>query len=744
MPLLAAGCTIVTSGATPVMTVTVKDGESALITLRTSDNMVTVNGHVFSGTPAVDTNAPCDIAPTGTISIVADQTVMSVAAGHALGRTVILDYINGLFMTAASATTPGIKIDMTTAGDTGVLNWLKIRGSDGSDQFAIGAGTGIGAAAAFAFNANAKWGTATSQLVGTGGGTVALDGFADVTLKLVPKVMISSGAGDDRLDAEGLAALAGVGTQFPNPLQLFGGDGIDTITGGLAADTLSGGAGADVLNGCQGDDTYDMGSAASGADVIAQVCPPPTPPVVPPVAEGSDTVDYSKRTNAVTVNLSKTLNATNSGTDTPVSGETSGDGAHISDKIVTLRLGAGDDIVAIPSTSTVSHTVQGGAGDDQMTGGGVADTFDGGNGDDTCIGALGIMSYAGRTPGVTVTTCGGPSVTCTTTIVDANDGDQLATGYSQSGTAAATVLAGGVPVATITSTGFTSASVGNQITLSGCTAAADELTYPIVAVSDDGLVAKIDVTTPGSATFVASATCSYSEARLGTTAHTGTGAVTNDVISATVTGLDHLTNAVGRKLTLTTPVTPGTDDGVFHIVGVTGSVASIDKTTRPDGSAVTGFLGGVTGLPWTITGPERDNVQCANVIGGAGVDTITGDVRANNFRGGNGADILNGAGGSDTLIGEGGGDSLYGGAGDDTLVGGGGASTSSGLLADGVDSLFGGDGNDVLEGDTGADAFACDGVNSSTALTAGAAPGDSDITVDKVSGSDTGGADCEF
>src|SRR4051812_22186391 len=67
-PLLAAGCTI--SGS--AMTVTVKDGESALLALRTADSIVTVNGHVFSG--AADTNTPCAIASTGTIQVNADLT----------------------------------------------------------------------------------------------------------------------------------------------------------------------------------------------------------------------------------------------------------------------------------------------------------------------------------------------------------------------------------------------------------------------------------------------------------------------------------------------------------------------------------------------------------------------------------------------------------------------------------------------------------------------------------------------
>jgi Ca2+-binding RTX toxin-like protein len=149
---------------------------------------------------------------------------------------------------------------------------------------------------------------------------------------------------------------------------------------------------------------------------------------------------------------------------------------------------------------------------------------------------------------------------------------------------------------------------------------------------------------------------------------------------------------------------------------------------------VSAALTGITALNWTESGAEHDNVQCANVLGGAGDDTITGDTRANVLRGGGGGDTLNGAGGNDSLYGEAGADFLYGGAGDDTLAG-----------ADGIDALFGGDDNDVLEGDAGNDVFNCDGKNSSSATSAGTAPGDADFKVDYASGdTQASPVDCEF
>jgi Ca2+-binding RTX toxin-like protein len=695
MPLLASGCTI----ATNVMTVKVADGESVLVTLRASDSTVTVNGHIFNGT--TDTGTYCEIAPTGTINIVVDAP----GAPHLKGRAVILDYINGLFMIGAAAM-PGIKVDFTLAGDTGALNWIKVRGSDGADMFSIGAGTGTGAAAAYALNVNTKFGTAPTQAGGTGGATVNLDLGADVTFKVASNVMINAGAGDDRLDANGFS---GVGAAFPNPIKLFGGDGDDTMLGGTGADTLSGGPGADTLSGCQGADVYDMGSVASGADVIALAC-------TTAILEGSDTVDYSKRTGAVTVNLSKTLVATNAGTDNVFSGEASGDGAHISDRVATLKLGAGDDTITIPGTSTVVHKVTGGAGDDTFTGGAVADTFDGETGDDSCAGNFSIMDYRARTNPVTVTVC---TTGCSS--ADANDGDPSVSGSTHTGSGAATSATGGISLALLTGgSGFTPQSVGNPITFSSCASGTtNHAAWNIVEYIDANSI-KIDASPPAS--FVAD-TCAFSEQRPNATLNTGTGAVlAARVATGSVTGLNHTANMLGHLLTLThTAATSGGathDDGTYPVVKViSASVVAIDNT------AVVGFLGGVNALSWTEAGSERDDVRCATVFGGSGNDTLTGDGTANTLRGGPGNDTLIGGSGNDALFGEAGGDDLYGGPGSDTLTGGGGTGT------DAADHLFGGDDNDILEGDTGADTFTCDGKNTPTA-SAGASPGPSDTPLD--------------
>ena len=88
----------------------------------------------------------------------------------------------------------------------------------------------------------------------------------------------------------------------------------------------------------------------------------------------------------------------------------------------------------------------------------------------------------------------------------------------------------------------------------------------------------------------------------------------------------------------------------------------------------------------------------ANVIGGRGGDTLTGDNQANELRGMGGNDELTGGTGGDTLIGGEGRDTLKGGTGQDTLDGG-----------PGADNLDGGGTENDNENDTATYASATEG-----------------------------------
>jgi Ca2+-binding RTX toxin-like protein len=318
-----------------LMTVTVKDMESAYLTVK--DGKFSVN----AVTGAMG-ELPCEIAPPGTVKFTAAGTGV-------VGRTVILDYANGLFGKATNAT-PTVVIDMTQTPTNGTNDTVKIRGSADNDSFLFGAG----AAGATAFNVNA-------------GSVAPNDAFVDVTMKQVENLVVNGGAGNDTVSAAG--GTGAIGPVYPTAVSFYGGAGDDVLTGGTGNDKFVGGSGADTF----------FGSA------------------------GNDTVDYSARSVALTIKTIVGDNAAVTGS-TDTSGDTAGaEGDKISDKIVNIIGGAGVDTITIAATSTVAHNVTGGRGADVFTGGLGNDVFDGGFGADVCNGAKGTMTYASRVTPITVT-----------------------------------------------------------------------------------------------------------------------------------------------------------------------------------------------------------------------------------------------------------------------------------------------------------------------------------------------------
>ena len=101
---------------------------------------------------------------------------------------------------------------------------------------------------------------------------------------------------------------------------------------------------------------------------------------------------------------------------------------------------------------------------------------------------------------------------------------------------------------------------------------------------------------------------------------------------------------------------------------------------------------------------DRDTlVEIENIIGGEGVDRLTGDDKDNTLEGRGEADRLTGGEGDDTLYGGTGDDTLAGGVGEDNLYGGAGKDDLVGGTGD--DILDGGDGDDDLAGGRGDDTY---------------------------------------
>ncbi|PWK30688.1 calcium-binding protein [Cupriavidus plantarum] len=92
-----------------------------------------------------------------------------------------------------------------------------------------------------------------------------------------------------------------------------------------------------------------------------------------------------------------------------------------------------------------------------------------------------------------------------------------------------------------------------------------------------------------------------------------------------------------------------------------------------------------------------------SLIGGAGMDYITGFGGADQISGGDGDDWLSGGGGDDRIDGGDGNDDLLGGEGNDTLIGGAGTDILRGDAGD--DTLFADVGDDYLIGGAGSDTY---------------------------------------
>jgi Ca2+-binding RTX toxin-like protein len=86
---------------------------------------------------------------------------------------------------------------------------------------------------------------------------------------------------------------------------------------------------------------------------------------------------------------------------------------------------------------------------------------------------------------------------------------------------------------------------------------------------------------------------------------------------------------------------------------------------------------------------DRIGTDVEDLTGGAGNDTLTGDLRDNVIDGGPGGDVISGGRGADTLTGNAGNDVVAGGDGDDTL--------DESAPANGADTLTGGDGSDTVD-----------------------------------------------
>jgi len=178
------------------------------------------------------------------------------------------------------------------------------------------------------------------------------------------------------------------------------------LLGGLGNDTMDGKGGVDTLNGGDGDDTlYDGSSGASavsGSDVFIG-------------GNGTDLMDYSARSAALTVTMNGTA------ADDGESGEQD----NVRADVENITGGTVTDII---TGNDLDNVIKGGLGNDSLVGGKGNDTFDEGavtSGSDVFIGGDGadLINYGSRTAALTVSMGLWTNVAGTTADLGGNDGE---------------------------------------------------------------------------------------------------------------------------------------------------------------------------------------------------------------------------------------------------------------------------------------------------------------------------------
>lgn len=452
---------------------------------------------------------------------------------------------------------------------------------------------------------------------------------------------------------------------------------IENLIGSVYADDLQGNDGANWLQGKGGDDTLIF---SKGQDTLEG-------------GTGTDTVVYAGVTATVNANLLTKLGTVADGSNQELR------------SIENLTGGAGNDIlVGNDSANTLlgmvgKDTILGGAGDDNLQGGEGDDSLVGGAGADIISGGSGIdtVSYASSSAKVTVdlTRTERGMADPRTVGHDEGMGDALIGIESVVGSAGddeffasvdAVTISGGAGIDTVDyhkHTSLLETDPGVIADLSGAVAG----TGWASGDAFDGIENLVG--TQGKDTLYGDAGANLIEGGAGD--DTVQGRLGNDTLDG---GLA-LDGGLGQNT-------------LSYADRAAGTGVTVDLSSTADAN---GFITVSIG---SGANQETDKVKnFANVVGGAGNDSLTGSALDNKLEGGEGADALVGLAGAD---------SLFGGLGDDTLAGG-----------EGADVLDGGEGQDLASYAAAAAAVTVDLSGRLTAM--GEAMGDTFNSIEGLIGS---------
>jgi Ca2+-binding RTX toxin-like protein len=426
----------------------------------------------------------------------------------------------------------------------------------------------------YIFDTDVALGTFT--LDEAGGGKDLLDFFnSDLA------VSINLGLSTTQVVNANLSLILGAVNTFED---VEGGKGADKLTGNALNNMLSGNNGDDDLAGLAGDDTLIGGKHSDlylfdadtqlGADSIVELFDPD-------FVEGYDLLDFRFTSTAVQIDLGlasqQTVNA-------------------------NLKLTL--------SANNVIDDVDGGSGDDRITGNAVGNFLDGFGGNDILIGLAGNDELDGMQGD--------------DTYIFTNNG-----GYD--------VIKEAASAGTDT---FDFSAVTSNVTVNlGVTTAQPVHASAVLEINNASAIEKV-ICGSGNDTITGNA--------LGNTLNGGPG---NDTLNG-AGGHDTLVGGNGND-TYTFAAATAAGNNIISEVGTTGvDTINFASITSPTGNVSINL--GVTAFQKfdALRYVRLDGAAAIeNVIGGSGNDTITGNAVANNLNGGPGNDTLNGAGGHDTLVG---------------------------------------------------------------------------------------------
>lgn len=365
---------------------------------------------------------------------------------------------------AAGDTITGLGGDDTLNGNDGNDLFRVTGAADGFDTVNGGAGTDTIAA------------TANNAVIGL----TALSGVETITSGGFTGVTIAGSTAANTLDFTSVT-LSGI-------VRIDGGAGNDSISGSGGNDTIRGSAGDDTINAGGGNDTIEFTGTASGFDAVNG-------------GAGTDTISALANSTVIGLSALSGVEAITAGTFTGVLVRGSGNADTLDFSNVTLtnitRIegGAGNDVLTGNSAAntiwggTNNDTVNGGAGNDSLLGDAGNDTLIGGAGNDTLNGGADIdtVDYSANTVNQTISLATTAAQTISSGDVDTISNVENVIGGSGNdtitGSTAANTLNGGVGNDRLTGGAGNDTIIGGTGTLDVAVFAGTQATYSITTLN---------------------------------------------------------------------------------------------------------------------------------------------------------------------------------------------------------------------------------------------------------------------